>query len=195
MKLLKDIDWKPNSEGDICVRSEFKKIIPAPLLKAVLILYDLNIRTVSCGMGDDFGISIDYDCLSEENKKIADEYMKRKKMELSKPCAHAPERRFRLGVKIDENKVGEKQAEKLILKELEDLGLKKQDVMYGFSSMQDKIRQWKDVDLDVTDDILIDSYKEVYFVDENNVVWENEELYNKHIAYENELNIQNNQTI
>ena len=57
------------------------------------------------------------------------------------------------------------------------------------------MRQWKDVDLDVTDDKLIDSFKEVYFVDENNVVWENEELYNKHIAYENELNIQNNQTI
>lgn len=195
MKLLKDIDWKPNGEGDICVRSEFKKIIPTPLLKAVLNLYDLNIRTVSCGIGDYFGISIDYDCLSEENKKIADKYMKGKKIQLSKPCAHAPERRFRLGVKIDENKISEKQAEKLILKELENLGLKKQDVMYGFSSTQDKIRQWKDFDLDATDDMLIDSFKEVYFVDENNVVWENEELYNKHIAYENELNIQSNQTI
>lgn len=185
-KLLKNTDWKPNGEGDICKRDEFYKIIPKPLLKAVLYMYDLNVRTVACGINGGFGISFEYDCFDDENKKIVDDYLKKQKQKLIEPCIHAPERRFRLEVKVDLDTTTEEEAENLILKEIEILGLQQQDVLYGKQTLKQAVELFRSFGVEGTEDELIEEVKNCsqYFV-VGDEVWANEELYNKHMDYLN----------
>lgn len=63
----------------IATREKIKLIVDKPLVKACLILYDKNIRTTGTSANiNDIGsyawITIDYDNLSEENKRIAEQY-------------------------------------------------------------------------------------------------------------------------
>ena len=76
------------------------------------------------------------------------------------------------------------QAEKAIDDQVLKVGLKKQDLLYGKCKLTDKINLYRDLNLDEKD--IIECIEEIHFV-VGDEVWENEELYNKHISYLEEL--------
>lgn len=189
MGLLKDIN-NNESTAYIDKRENFKKFIPKSLLKAVLYLYDLNVRTVSCGSANDgeLGISVDYDSLSEQNKQIADNYMKANNCELTKPCTHMSYREFRIFVNLNLKQTTIKQAEKLIYEQVQKVGLVQQDVLFGFSTLEEKHKLYSLGGVNLTKEELIEMLQEISCFIDRDIVWENEELYQKHMEFLNNNN-------
>ncbi len=79
-KTLTEIE--PISKGHICIktREQIKEVVEKPLLTACEKLYDKNIRTLATSanqkdleLGEVY-ILIDFDSLSEENQKVAQQY-------------------------------------------------------------------------------------------------------------------------
>lgn len=193
--LLKDItiDIEPNcpieyvhksgSEGIICDRNGFKYIVSEPLLLGVLKLYDLNIRTLSCGSNEkgEIGISCDWDSLDDKNKRIVKNYLKNKKQCIIPPCEHAPQSRFRISVHVASNETI-KGAEQKILQEIEGIGLTKQDVLYGKLNL-DEIKDIFSYGLDLSLEDAIINFEIQGGVLEGDIGWLSQELYKKHLEY------------
>lgn len=195
-QLLKDIiiDIEPNcpteyihqsgSEGIICDRNGFKYIVSEPLLQGVLKLYDLNIRTLSCGSNKkgEIGISCDWDSLDEKNKQVIKNYLKKKGQSIIQPCEHAPQSRFRISIHTNSNETIET-AEQKILQEIESIGLTRQDVLYGKLSL-DEIKYMYSYGLDLSLEDAIELFKSQGGVLDGNIGWLSQELYEKNLEYE-----------
>ena len=217
-KLLKDVDMNPypdcprhlvrrsGTEGMICDREGFQYIVADPLLKAIEYLYDINVRTESCGQNDldEMGISIDYGALDERNKRIVDEYLRKKKDSLIEPNAHHSSVRFRISVPVDIDKDTVADAESRIIKEVYDLGLVKQDVLYGRDTKADAIKymmeaystrtlRWTDDGYQIINTPTITETEALDIICENggvvdeDEVWYSRELHRKHTEYIKEL--------
>lgn len=215
-KLLKkiNINESPNcpshlvrvggSEAIICDREGLQYIVATPFIRAVEYLYDLNIRTESCGSNteNEIGISCNYEMLDETNKKIVDAYLKHKGQTLIKPYSNKGNVRFRISIIVDFNTDTVASAEKKLMEEIEKIGLVKQDVLFGSLSkkqaiqntidvMSPQIWQWNGMEFEPSKkntmseqealEILIKQGRIVV----DDVVWYSKELYHKHLDYIN----------
>ena len=213
-KLLKDIDLNPytmcpdhlirvnGTEGIICDREGLQYIVADPFVRAVEYLYDINIRTESCGQNwdNEIGISCDYGSLDDRNKQIVDNYLKLKGKDLIKPNQHHSSMRFRISVDVDINVDTVESAERKLADEIQKLGLVKQDVLFGSKPKTEAIREivdrystkrmkWNGESFDM---VVVSSptEEEAYeiLVQQGRVItedeiWFSEELYQKHLDY------------
>ena len=212
-KLLKEIDLEPfpecpehlmrigGTEGMICDREGLQYIVADPFVRAVEYLYDLNIRTESCGqIYQEIGISCDYSTLSERNKQIVDDYLKQKGLELAMPNSHHSNPRFRISVAVDMEHDTVASAEKKLAEEIKKLGLVRQDVLFGRKSKNKAIREvietsskrtmkWNGESFEtvvvptLSEKEALDELKEIGRVITEDEVWVSEELYHKHLDY------------
>lgn len=212
-KLLKEIDLEPfpecpehlirvgGTEGMICDREGLQYIVADPFVRAVEYLYDLNIRTESCGqIYQEIGISCDYSTLSERNKQIVDDYLKQKGLELAMPNSHHSNPRFRISVTIDFDVDTVESAELKLAEEIKTLGLVKQDVIFGRMSKQQvindmiemsskRVMQWNGESFEtvivptMTEQKTLEELQELGRVITEDEVWYSEELYQKHLDY------------
>ena len=79
LRTISEIDPLLNQEDVVRERKQFPSAVERPLLRACIMLYDKNIHTISSSaniqnIGRNAVIVIDYDSLSDENKKIAEQY-------------------------------------------------------------------------------------------------------------------------
>jgi len=213
-KLLKEIDLNPypecpehlirvdGTEGIICDREGLQYIVADPFVRAVEYLYDLNIRTESCGQNwkDEIGISCEYSTLSEKNKQIVDDYLKQKGLELTRPNPHSPNVRFRISVAVDMEHDTVASAEKKLAEEIKRLGLVRQDVLFGGKPKKQAIietidryserkMKWNGESFEtvivptLTEQEALELLKEQGRVITEDEVWYSEELYHKHLDY------------
>ena len=212
-KLLKEIDLEPfpecpehlmrigGTEGMICDREGLQYIVADPFVRAVEYLYDLNIRTESCGqIYQEIGISCDYSTLSERNKQIVDDYLKQKGLELAMPNFHHSNPRFRISVAVDFDVDTVESAELKLAEEIKRLGLVKQDVIFGRISKQQAINdmiemsskrviQWNGESFEtvivptLTEQEALEEWQEIGRVITEDEVWYSQELYQKHLDY------------
>lgn len=213
-KLLKDIDLNPfpmcpshlirvnGTEGMICDREGLQYIVADPFVRAVEYLYDLNIRTESCGQlyDNEIGISCDYSSLDERNKQIVDNYLKQKGLELLMPNSHHSNPRFRISVVVSMETDTVVSAEKKLAEEIKKLGLVKQDVLFGRRPKSEAIRdiikisskrvmKWNGESFEM---VIVPTLTEAKALEElqgqgkiiiQGDVWYSEELYQKHLDY------------
>ena len=212
-KLLKEIDLEPfpecpdhlirhgGTEGMICDREGLQYIVADPFVRAVEYLYDLNIRTESCGqIYQEIGISCDYSTLSERNKQIVDDYLKQKGLELAMPNFHHSNPRFRISVTVDFDVDTVESAELKLAEEIKKLGLVKQDVLFGRMSKQQaindmiemsskRVMQWNGESFETvivptkTEQEALEEWQEIGRVITEDEVWYSQELYQKHLDY------------
>jgi len=74
------LNYGGTEEVIVATRDDLRKIVEEPCLAACLYLYDRNIRTVNSSanrqnIGNNGWIGIDYDSLSESNRKILEQLM------------------------------------------------------------------------------------------------------------------------
>lgn len=197
-------------------RNRFPKYIEIPCLEACLKLYDLNIKTFSSGCNkinyDNAHIQIDYQSLSEENKKIVEELIRNN---LATKEFYNNMEYVTIFTKTNLNDDVHDVSNKLL--EIVKL-FAYQDVLYGFISLEEFKKQAAEMSMEFRYvdgelipynessyadlDELEDAKREVLFyveeqvqdaidegrVDlENGIVWENSELFNKHITYVDEM--------
>lgn len=213
-KLLKEIDLEPfpecpdylirhgSTEGMICDREGLQYIVADPFVRAVEYLYDLNIRTESCGSNQDneIGISCNYSSLDEKNRQIVDNYLKQKGLELTKPNPHSPNVRFRISVTVDFDVDTVESAELKLAEEIKTLGLVKQDVLFGRESKSQavsdmiemsskRVMQWNGESFEtvivptLTEQEALEEWQEIGRVITEDEVWYSQELYQKHLDY------------
>lgn len=213
-KLLKEIEISPfpecpdhlirrgGTEGMICDREGLQYIVADPFVRAVEYLYDLNIRTESCGSNHDneIGISCNYSSLDERNKQIVDNYLKHKGLELTKPHPHSPNVRFRISVAVDFDVDTVESAELKLAEEIKKLGLVKQDVLFGRESKSQavsdmiemsskRVMQWNGESFEIvivptkTEQEALEEWQEIGRVITEDEVWYSQELYQKHLDY------------
>ena len=208
-KLLKDIDIQPfaecptelkrrgGTEGVICLREGFKYIVAEPFIVPCQYLYDLNIRSVSCGSnnGQTIGISIDYDSLDIINKAIVDQYLQENNLTIQKSSVHHEEARFRIEVEVDFEKDTVLSAEKKLMQELLKLGLQKQDVLYGKILLSQYLSLWFDPGQEPTRQELLDLLNSQGKSLDGDMVWVSDELYDKHIEFISEQNAASENTL
>lgn len=208
--LLKDIDLNPfpmcpshlirvnGTEGMVCDREGLQYIVADPFVRAVEYLYDLNIRTESCGQlcDDEIGISCDYSTLDERNKQIVDEYLRQKGLVLLIPNSHHSNPRFRISVAVDIETDTVLSAEKKLAEEIKKLGLVKQDVLFGSIPKEEaikvfskKVMKWNGESFEtvivptLTEQEAIQELQDMGRLIIGDDVWYSEELYQKHLDY------------
>lgn len=195
------------TEGIICDREGLQYIVAEPFVRVVEYLYDLNVQTVSCGENGNnkIGITFNYDAFDQRNKQIVDLYLKQKGEKIIKPTEQRNHSRFRLEVDVDMETDTVSTAEKKLVREIKKLGLVKQDVLFGIKSKQSVIKHFMEVYSErtivkkgnVTEIVMVPTLTEKEVLDmliedgrviDGNIVWDSEELYQKHLDYLRELN-------
>lgn len=175
--------------GIICDQDGFEFIVAQPFYAICRFLYDLNVRTVSCGSNaeNEMGITIDYESLSEMNKKYADLYMQNQKVKLDEPSEHMPFKTFRVSVEIDKNNDTIASAQKRLRDAVViDLCLEQQDVLYGRKSLENELKKANEENLFETLDEFVDYIEECGQYAGSGEVWASKELYEKHKKFQYE---------
>lgn len=214
--LLKDIDLNIYPEcpdkylhqtgtmGIICDRAGLKYIVTPPLVKVCEYLYDLNIRTISAGANtiNELGVWIEYNSLSEENKKIVDSLIEKGlvivQQETDKGRLTAGDIRISLNVDFDKETV--QSASEKVMRLVKSFEFQLQDVMFGFSPTEMAINErianssqwrmhWNGKDFDKiitpteTQEEALEKLLENGCVIDGDNLWISKELYNKHLDY------------
>jgi len=214
--LLKDIDLNIYPEcpdeylhqsgtmGIICDRAGLKYIVTPPLVKVCEYLYDLNIRTISAGANtiNELGVWIEYNSLSEENKKIVDSLIEKGlvivQQETDKGRLTAGDIRISLNVDFDKETV--QSASEKVMRLVKSFEFQLQDVMFGFSPTEVAINErianssqwrmhWNGKDFDKiitpteTKEEALEKLLEKGCVIDGDNLWISKELYNKHLDY------------
>jgi len=214
--LLKDIDLNIYPEcpdeylhqsgtmGIICDRAGLKYIVTPPLVKVCEYLYDLNIRTISAGANtiNELGVWIEYNSLSEENKKIVDSLIEKGlvivQQETDKGRLTAGDIRISLNVDFDKETV--QSASEKVMRLVKSFEFQLQDVMFGFSPTEVAINErianssqwrmhWNGKDFDKiitsteTQEEALEKLLEKGCVIDGDNLWISKELYNKHLDY------------
>ena len=204
-KLLKDIDIQPvpecpshlkrggSTEGIIVLREGFKYIVAEPFIKPCQYLYDLNIRSVSCGSNgqNEIGISVDYNSLDEGNKVLIDRYLKENNIPLEQPTFHHDDTRFRIGVKVDFETDTIKSAEHKLMQEILKIGLQKQDVLYGKTTIENYFKLMSAWGMNPSIETMKKTLKEDGGYLDGETVWISNELYEKHKQFVAEQKLKN----
>lgn len=207
-KLLKDIDIQPipecpshlkrggGTEGIIVLREGFKYIVAEPFIKPCEYLYDLNIRSVSCGSNKDneIGISVDYNSLDEGNKVLIDSYLKENSIPLEQPTFHHDDTRFRIGVKVDFETDTIKSAEHKLMQEILKIGLQKQDVLYGKTTIENYLGWMSAWGITPSFEKMSEILKENGGYLDGKTVWISNELYEKRKQFVEEQKLKNGST-
>ena len=195
--LLKDIDLnlcpecpreyvrKSGTEAIICDREGLKYIAAEPLVRGVEYLYDLNVRTESCGSNGagEMGISCNYELLDADNKLIVDKYLERRGKSIDLPTNdHVQSVRFRISVAVDDVDTVESAEEKL-MNEIYSIGLRKQDVLFGTKTIESEREFLLSLGLNLTDEEMIKDQESLGRVIDRETIWLSQELYNKHLDY------------
>ena len=211
IKKIKDVNQLALSPQKYIERKYFDKYIELPCLLACQYLYDMNIHTYSSGCNkvnyDNAHIMIYYDELSDENKKIAEELIEKG---FGKKYSYNNENFLTIAIKTSLNDDIQKVSDNLleIVKKFVY-----QDVLYGFKSKDEFMKEnveftrefrYVNGDLvpyfinDLNEEELEERKREILFdanesyeyaIDEgrvdldNEMVWENRELFEKHIEY------------
>lgn len=214
--LLKDIDLNIYPEcpdeylhqsgtmGIICDRAGLKYIVTPPLVKVCEYLYDLNIRTISAGANtiNELGVWIEYNSLSDENKKIVDA-LKEKGLvilteETDKGRLTAGDIRISLNLDFDEETV--QSASEKIMRLVKSFGFQLQDVMFGFTPISvaveeriertsERTMKWNGQEFVTiekpteTKEESLEKLLEKGCVIDGDNLWISTELYNKHLDY------------
>ena len=214
--LLKDIDLNIYPEcpdkylhqsgtmGIICDRAGLKYIVTPPLVKVCEYFYDLNIRTISAGANtiNELGVWIEYNSLSDENKKIVDALIEKGlvivQQETDKGRLTAGDIRISLSLDFDEETV--QSASEKVMRLVKSFGFQLQDVMFGFSPISTAVAEriertsnwkmhWNGKDFDKTitptetKEEALDKLLEKGCVIDGDNLWISTELYNKHLDY------------
>jgi hypothetical protein len=214
--LLKDIDLNIYPEcpdeylhqsgtmGIICDRAGLKYIVTPPLIKACEYLYDLNIRTISAGANtiNELGVWIEYNSLSDENKKIVDA-LKEKGLvilaeETDKGRLTAGDIRISLNVDFDKETV--QSASEKVMRLVKSFEFQLQDVMFGFTPISvaveeriertsERTMKWNGQEFVTiekpteTKEESLEKLLEKGCVIDGDNLWISTELYNKHLDY------------
>lgn len=175
-------------------REHLRKFIEEPCLAACLYLYDRNIRTVdsSANKNDINGrayIGIDYDSLSDENKKVVENLIEQgivERKELGNEGRRG-ERYIMISTLITESStVG--QVNDWFMKAVSSFQM--QDLLYGRYSQQEIKQELEStwgmkISIEDIEQIALDMG---YAYDEDEkVFWENKELLKKHLQYQKGL--------
>ena len=211
IKKIKDVLQIQESPREILLRKEFPNYVELPCLEACLYLYDMNIHTYSSGCNkvnyDNAHIMIYYDDLSDENKEVVEKLILKGYAEKT---VYNDETFVTIAIKTNLNDDIQKVSDSLleIVK-----AFTYQDVLYGFKKIEDFMkenlemtREFKFVNGelvpsfkgDYEEEDLDDKKRNVLFeanealeeaidegrVDyEDDIVWDNKELFDKHIEY------------
>ena len=211
IKKIKDVSQIQESPRNILLRKDFPSYVELPCLEACLYLYDMNIHTYSSGCNkvnyDNAHIMIYYDDLSDENKEVVEGLIAKG---YAKKSEYNGETFVTIAIKTSLNDDIEKVSDTLlnVVK-----AFNYQDVLYGFKTIEEFMkenlemtREFKFVNGelvpsfqgDYEEEDLDDKKRNVLFeanealeeaidegrVDyEGDVVWDNKELFDKHIEY------------
>ena len=191
---MKVRDIKPfhiSGEANVFVREKYKDNVELPGLAACLYLYDLNIQTTwfNCNKEDPrVDLHFSYDTLSEENKEIAQSLEKEGLLFIdSNNYGHRHcYIRFEASLESDVETISNRLLD--IVKPFTY-----QDVLYGYEPLKDCVEreiirfgidEYYDIsDMNVIKSLIGKEYLNRYYDEEENLVWDNEELYQKHSAY------------
>lgn len=170
------------TEGMIVLREGFKYIVAEPMIRPCQYLYDLNIRSVSCGSNkhNEIGISVDYNSLDEYNRVLVDNYLKENNMQLEHPNFHHTDTRFRISASVDFETDTISSAERKLMKEILKLGLQKQDVLYGIATINDYFGWEVKLGYSFTAEEMSEQVRDAGGYLDGETVWISDELYKKH---------------
>ncbi len=184
---VRDIEPFHISGGSLVfVRDEYKNYVELPGLAACLYLYDLNIKTqwFNCNKYDPIvDLQFSYSLLSEENKVIAQELEKEGLIRIERNSCI-----IHFDATIDDDVEAISNRLLNIVKRFTY-----QDVLYGYVTLEECVqREFIEFGIDKSYDIsnmevlkrlIGEEYLNRYYDEEENLVWDNEELYLKHKEY------------
>lgn len=174
-----------SGEANVFVRDKYKENVELPGLAACLYLYDLNIQTTwfNCNKENpNVDLHFSFETLSIENKEIARSLEKDGLLFIDKDNYGNAYCYIRFDASLDDD------VEMISNRLLEIVKpFTYQDVMYGYETLDRFIdNMFFRFELDYpTDEELRETIKECrcYYDEENELIWENEELYQKHQEY------------
>ena len=211
VKKIKDVSQIQESPRKVLLRKDFPSYVELPCLEACLYLYDLNIHTYSSGCNkvnyDNAHIMIYYDDLSDENKEVVERLIAKG---YAKKNEYDGEVFVTIAIKTNLNDDIQKVSDTLlnVVK-----AFTYQDVLFGFKTIEEFMKENLEITMefkfvngelvpyfegDYDEEELDDKRRNVLFdanealeeaidegrVDyEDDIVWDNKELFDKHIEY------------
>ena len=211
VKKIKDVSQIQESPRKVLLRKDFPSYVELPCLEACLYLYDLNIHTYSSGCNkvnyDNAHIMIYYDDLSDENKEVVERLIAKG---YAKKNEYDGEVFVTIAIKTNLNDDIQKVSDTLlnVVK-----AFTYQDVLFGFKTIEEFMKENLEMTMefkfvngelvpyfegDYDEEELDDKRRNVLFdanealeeaidegrVDyEDDIVWDNKELFDKHIEY------------
>ena len=189
---VRDIEaFHISGEGNVFVREDYKNNVELPGLAACLYLYDLNIQTTwfNCNKEDPIvNLHFSYDTLSEENKEIARSLEKEELLIINSNSRGHKFCYISFDASLDDD-----------VEEISDRLLtiaqyfKYQDVLYGYETIEEFIKNefikygfekyYNLSDMNVVRDLIKEEYNKKYYDEDESLVWDNEELFQKHMSY------------
>ncbi len=183
---VRDVDaFHFSGEGSVFVRDKYQDYVELPGLRTCLYLYDLNIQTTwfNCNKEDPIvDLHFNFDSLSAENREIAWSLKNEGLLSIAKDNCGKALCYIKFDASLDDD------VEMISNRLLEIVKpFTYQDVMYGYETLDRFIdNMFFRFELDYpTDEELRETIKECrcYYDEENELIWENEELYQKHQEY------------
>ena len=179
-----------SGEANVFVRDKYKEKVELPGLAACLYLYDLNIQTTwfNCNKENpNVDLHFSFETLSAENREIAWSLKNEGLLSIAKDNCGKALCYIKFDASLDDD------VEMISNRLLEIVKpFTYQDVMYGYETLERFIDNlFFRFELDYpTDEELRETIIECkyYYDEENELVWYNEELYQKHQEYLNRKN-------